>query len=143
MFATGIARSGAYNRTLTPFGFQGEPRNFWEAQNVYASMSPFFHAEKINEPMLMIHGEEDPNSGTFPMQSKRMFAAMNGLGANARLVMLPEEGHGYKARESILHVLWEQEQWLDKYLFSEKEDAVLEGASTEDVIPLVTEATVN
>ena len=143
LFATGIARSGAYNRTLTPFGFQGEPRNFWEAQNVYASMSPFFHAEKINEPMLMIHGEEDPNSGTFPMQSKRMFAAMNGLGANARLVMLPEEGHGYKARESILHVLWEQEQWLDKYLFSEKEDAVLEGASTEEVIPLVTEATVN
>ncbi|WP_440057040.1 prolyl oligopeptidase family serine peptidase (plasmid) [Pseudoalteromonas sp. T1lg65] len=116
LFATGIARSGAYNRTLTPFGFQGEPRNFWEAQDVYANMSPFFHADKINEPMLMIHGEEDPNTGTYPMQSKRMFAALDGLGKTARLVMLPEEEHSYKARESIMHVLWEQEQWLRKYL---------------------------
>ncbi|WP_438270144.1 S9 family peptidase [Pseudoalteromonas galatheae] len=133
LFATGIARSGAYNRTLTPFGFQGEPRNFWEAQNVYANMSPFFHAEKINEPMLMIHGEEDPNSGTFPMQSKRMFAAMNGLGGNARLVMLPEEGHGYKARESILHVLWEQEQWLDTYLFPKEKQEDMEVSPTEPI----------
>lgn len=116
LFVTGIARSGAYNRTLTPFGFQGEERDFWEAQDVYATMSPFFHVEKINEPLLMIHGVEDPNSGTFPMQSERMFAALKGLGKQARLVMLPEEGHGYKARESILHTLWEQEQWLDKYL---------------------------
>ncbi|MEO2267360.1 prolyl oligopeptidase family serine peptidase [Pseudoalteromonas sp. YIC-656] len=120
LFKTGIARSGAYNRTLTPFGFQGEERNFWEGQAVYANMSPFFHAEKINEPMLMIHGKEDPNSGTFPMQSERMFAAMKGLGKDARLVMLPYEAHGYQARKSLLHVLWEQEQWLDKYLLSDE-----------------------
>ncbi len=116
LFKTGIARSGAYNRSLTPFGFQGEERNFWEGQSIYSTMSPFFHAEKINEPLLMIHGKEDPNSGTFPMQSERMYNALKGLGKNSRLVMLPYEGHGYRARESILHVLWEQEQWLDKYL---------------------------
>ena len=119
LFKTGIARSGAYNRTLTPFGFQGEERDFWQAQSVYANMSPFFHAEKINEPMLMIHGKEDPNSGTFPMQSERMYAALKGLGKDARLVMLPYEAHGYRARKSLLHVLWEQEQWLDKYLLND------------------------
>ncbi|MDE3271473.1 alpha/beta hydrolase family protein [Pseudoalteromonas sp. G4] len=118
LFKTGIARSGAYNRTLTPFGFQGEERDFWQGQSVYASMSPFFHAEKINEPMLMIHGKEDPNSGTYPMQSERMYNALKGLGKEARLVMLPYEGHGYRARESILHVLWEQEQWLNKTLLT-------------------------
>lgn len=116
LFKAGIARSGAYNRSLTPFGFQGEERSFWEGQEVYATMSPFFHAEKIDEPMLMIHGKEDPNSGTFPMQSERMFAAMKGLGGNARLVMLPYEQHGYRARESLLHMLWEQQQWLQKYV---------------------------
>jgi dipeptidyl aminopeptidase/acylaminoacyl peptidase len=119
LFKTGIARSGAYNRTLTPFGFQGEERDFWQAQSVYANMSPFFHAEKINEPMLMIHGQEDPNSGTFPMQSERMYAALKGLGKDARLVMLPYEAHGYRARKSLLHVLWEQAQWLDKYLLND------------------------
>ncbi|WP_436971707.1 S9 family peptidase [Pseudoalteromonas lipolytica] len=123
LFKTGIARSGAYNRTLTPFGFQGEERDFWQAQDVYAAMSPFFHAEKINEPMLMIHGQEDPNSGTFPMQSERMYAALKGLGKEARLVMLPYEAHGYRARKSLLHVLWEQEQWLDKYLLSDEKEA--------------------
>jgi len=116
LFKAGIARSGAYNRTLTPFGFQGEERSFWEGQEVYARMSPFFHAEKIDEPMLMIHGKEDPNSGTYPMQSERMFAAIKGLGGNARLVMLPYEQHGYRARESLLHVLWEQYMWLDTYV---------------------------
>jgi dipeptidyl aminopeptidase/acylaminoacyl peptidase len=116
LFKAGIARSGAYNRTLTPFGFQGEERSFWEGQQAYASMSPFFHAEKINEPMLMIHGKEDPNSGTFPMQSERMFAALKGLGGNARLVMLPHEQHGYRARESLLHMLWEQHQWLETHV---------------------------
>ncbi|CCQ10095.1 conserved protein of unknown function [Pseudoalteromonas luteoviolacea B = ATCC 29581] len=132
LFVTGIARSGAYNRSLTPFGFQGEERDFWQAQAVYGEMSPFFHAEKINEPILMIHGQEDPNSGTFPMQSERMFAALKGLGKEARLVMLPEEGHGYQARESIMHVLWEQEKWLEKYLLPPKvvdekpTDAVME-----------------
>jgi dipeptidyl aminopeptidase/acylaminoacyl peptidase len=116
LFAAGIARSGAYNRSLTPFGFQGEERDFWEAQNVYATVSPFFHAEKIDEPMLMIHGMEDNNSGTFPMQSERMFDALNGLGARARLVMLPYESHGYRARASLLHMLWEQQEWLENYL---------------------------
>lgn len=116
LFKAGIARSGAYNRSLTPFGFQGEERSFWEGQDVYAHMSPFFHAEKIDEPMLMIHGKEDPNSGTFPMQSERMFAAMKGLGGNARLVMLPHEQHGYRARESLMHVLWEQYQWLETHV---------------------------
>lgn len=116
LFAAGIARSGAYNRTLTPFGFQGEERNFWEASDTYGAMSPFFHAEKINEPMLMIHGEEDNNSGTFPIQSQRMFAAIKGLGGRSRLVMLPHEQHGYRARESILHMLWEQYTWLETYV---------------------------
>ncbi|MEM7018836.1 MAG: prolyl oligopeptidase family serine peptidase [Pseudomonadota bacterium] len=116
LFKAGIARSGAYNRSLTPFGFQGEERSFWEGQLVYADMSPFFHAEKINEPILMIHGKEDPNSGTFPMQSERMFAALKGLGGNSRLVMLPHEQHGYRARESLLHMLWEQHQWLEKHV---------------------------
>jgi dipeptidyl aminopeptidase/acylaminoacyl peptidase len=116
LFVAGIARSGAYNRSLTPFGFQGEERDFWQAQNVYSAMSPFFHVDKINEPLLMIHGAEDPNSGTFPMQSQRMYAAMKGLGKDARLVMMPHEGHSYRARESILHVLWEQEQWLKQHL---------------------------
>lgn len=116
LFATGIARSGAYNRSLTPFGFQGEERDFWEAQDVYTRMSPFFSANRINEPILFIHGDADNNSGTYPMQSRRMFAAIKGLGGVGRLVMLPHESHGYRARESLLHMLWEQEQWLDKHL---------------------------
>ncbi len=116
LFAAGIARSGAYNRSLTPFGFQGEERDFWEAQNVYETVSPFFHAEKIDEPILMIHGMEDNNSGTYPMQSERMFDALKGLGAEARLVMLPFESHGYRARESLLHMLWEQQEWLSRYV---------------------------
>ncbi|WP_332874197.1 S9 family peptidase [Bowmanella yangjiangensis] len=120
LFKAGIARSGAYNRSLTPFGFQGEERSFWEAQDVYSTMSPFFHAEKINEPMLMLHGEDDPNSGTYPMQSERMFAALKGLGGKARLVMLPHEQHGYRARESLLHMLWEQHQWLETHVKTAK-----------------------
>lgn len=116
LFAAGIARSGAYNRSLTPFGFQGEERDFWEAQEVYATVSPFFHAEKIDEPILMIHGTEDNNSGTYPMQSERLFDALKGLGGKARLVMLPHESHGYRARASLLHMLWEQQQWLEAHL---------------------------
>lgn len=116
LFAAGIARSGAYNRTLTPFGFQSEERNYWEAPEVYNTMSPFMHAEKMNQPLLLIHGEADNNSGTYPMQSERYFNALKGLGATARLVMLPKESHGYRAKESILHVLWEQDEWLEKYV---------------------------
>jgi len=116
LFAAGIARSGAYNRTLTPFGFQSEERSYWEAPEVYNNMSPFMHADKMKTPLLLIHGEADNNSGTYPMQSERYFNALKGLGATARLVILPKESHGYSAKESVLHVLWEQDQWLEKYV---------------------------
>ncbi len=116
LFAAGIARSGAYNRTLTPFGFQAEERSYWDAPDVYYTMSPFMHADKMKTPLLLIHGEADNNSGTYPMQSERYFNALKGLGATVRLVMLPKESHGYAARESILHMLWEQDQWLERYV---------------------------
>jgi dipeptidyl aminopeptidase/acylaminoacyl peptidase len=122
LFAAGIARSGAYNRTLTPFGFQSEERNYWEAPEIYNTMSPFMHAEKVNEPILLIHGEADNNSGTYPMQSERYFNALKGLGATVRLVILPKESHGYRAKESILHVLWEQDLWLEKYVKNKTEE---------------------
>ena len=120
IFRAGIARSGAYNRTLTPFGFQSERRNFWEAPDLYEKVSPFFYADKINEPLLMIHGEADNNQGTFPIQSERLFAAMSGLGGTARLVMLPLEAHGYAAKESTEQVLYEMVQWFDKYVKNAK-----------------------
>lgn len=116
LFRAGIARSGAYNRTLTPFGFQNERRSFWEATDVYVKVSPFAYAHKVNEPILLIHGEMDNNSGTFPIQSERFFHALKGHGATARLVMLPYESHGYQARESILHVLAEMFEWFEKYV---------------------------
>jgi len=116
LFAAGIARSGAYNRTLTPFGFQSEERTYWEAPEIYYTMSPFMHAEKINEPVLLIHGAADNNSGTFPIQSERLFAAIKGLGGQARLVMLPHESHGYQAEESINHMLWEMYEFLERYV---------------------------
>jgi dipeptidyl aminopeptidase/acylaminoacyl peptidase len=116
LFATGVARSGAYNRTLTPFGFQNERRTLWEAPEIYFKVSPFMHAHKINEPILLIHGEIDNNSGTFPIQSRRLFHALKGHGATVRLVFLPHESHGYRAKESILHVLAEQIEWFDKYV---------------------------
>ena len=116
LFAAGIARSGAYNRTLTPFGFQAERRPLWEAPEIYFKISPFMHADKINEPILLIHGEIDSNSGTFPMQSQRLFKAIKGNGGKARLVMLPHESHGYRARESVLHTLAEMIDWFDRYL---------------------------
>jgi dipeptidyl aminopeptidase/acylaminoacyl peptidase len=116
IFRAGIARSGAYNRTLTPFGFQSERRNFWEAPELYEKVSPFFYADKINEPVLLIHGEADNNQGTFPIQSERLFAAISGLGGKARLVMLPFEAHGYAAKESTEHVLFEMVNWMDKYV---------------------------
>ncbi len=122
LFAAGIARSGAYNRTLTPFGFQSEERNYWEAPNIYYDMSPFMHADKMKTPLLLIHGEADNNSGTYPMQSERYFNALKGLGATVRLVMLPKESHGYAAKESILHILWEQDQWLEKYVKNKKKN---------------------
>ncbi|WP_222565615.1 alpha/beta hydrolase family protein [Novilysobacter antarcticus] len=116
LFKAGIARSGAYNRSLTPFGFQAEERNYWQAQDTYMQMSPFNYAHQIKDALLIIHGVDDNNSGTFPVQSERLFAAMKGLGGNARLVMLPNESHGYRARESIMHMLAEEDAWLDKYV---------------------------
>jgi dipeptidyl aminopeptidase/acylaminoacyl peptidase len=116
LFRAGIARSGAYNRTLTPFGFQNERRTLWEASELYLRVSPFMYASKINEPMLMIHGEADDNTGTFPVQSTRMYQAMKGHGATVRLVMLPHEAHGYSGRESIEHVLYEMLAWFDKHV---------------------------
>ncbi len=116
LFAAGVARSGAYNRTLTPFGFQSERRTFWEVPEVYGRMSPFFHAHRINEPILLIHGEADDNSGTFPIQSERLYMALKGHGATVRYTTLPHEAHGYAARESVLHVVWETLTWLDKYV---------------------------
>jgi dipeptidyl aminopeptidase/acylaminoacyl peptidase len=116
LFAAGIARSGAYNRSLTPFGFQAERRSFWEVPEVYDRMSPFRYADQITTPLLLIHGALDSNSGTFPIQSERLFQAVQGNGGTARLVILPYESHGYVARESVLHVLAEEFAWLARWL---------------------------
>jgi len=113
LFKAGIARSGAYNRTLTPFGFQGEERTFWEAEELYTAMSPFNHADQVKAPILLVHGMADDNSGTFPVQSERFFAALKGNGKRVRYVQLPAEAHGYRARESVGHTLWEMVNWLD------------------------------
>jgi len=116
LFRAGIARSGAYNRTLTPFGFQSEERTIWEARDTYLKMSPFLYAEQIKDPILLIHGEADDNSGTFPIQSERMYAAIKGNGGNVRYVTLPFEAHGYAARESVEHTLWEMINWFDQHV---------------------------
>lgn len=116
LFATGIARSGAYNRTLTPFGFQSEERTLWQAADVYAAMSPLLSADKIDAPVLLVHGDADNNSGTWKMQSERMYGALKGLGKDVRLVLLPHESHAYRASESVLHMLWETERWLAQHL---------------------------
>ncbi|MEW5309906.1 MAG: hypothetical protein WDW38_001749 [Sanguina aurantia] len=134
MFACGIARTGAYNRTLTPFGFQNEERTLWQAPDVYARMSPFMNADKIKAPLLLMHGEEDNNPGTFPMQSERFYQALKGHGSPARMVLLPHESHGYTARESVLHTLYEQDQFFEKFAgFGRVDPAYLEesGESSE------------
>lgn len=115
-YACGIARSGAYNRTLTPFGFQSEQRNYWDVPEIYNTMSPFMQADKMKTPMLLIHGEADNNPGTFTLQTERYFQALKNLGAPVRMVLLPKEAHGYAAKENILHTLWEQDQFLEKCL---------------------------
>ncbi len=115
-YACGIARSGAYNRTLTPFGFQSEQRNYWDVPDIYNTMSPFMQANKMKTPLLLIHGEADNNPGTFTLQTERYFQALKNLGAPVRMVLLPKESHGYAAKESILHTLWEQDQFLEKCL---------------------------
>jgi dipeptidyl aminopeptidase/acylaminoacyl peptidase len=120
LFAAGIAESGAYNRTLTPFGFQSERRSYWEAPDIYNGMSPFMYADKVKDPIMLIHGIADNNSGTFPIQSERFYAALKGFGATARLVLLPAESHGYAARETILHKHWEVLNWMNKYVKNKK-----------------------
>ncbi|MDH0862948.1 prolyl oligopeptidase family serine peptidase [Mitsuaria sp. GD03876] len=114
LFKAGIARSGAYNRSLTPFGFQSERRTYWEAQDVYQRLSPFNYADKLKEPLLLIHGEADNNPGTFPIQSARLYQALAGTGGTVRYVTLPHESHGYTARESIGHTLWEMSEWMKR-----------------------------
>ncbi len=116
LFRAGVARSGAYNRTLTPFGFQSERRILWEAPEMYIKVSPFMNAHKIKEPILLIHGEADNNTGTFPIQSERMYQAIRGTGGTVRLVMLPLESHGYAARETTEHVLYEMLDWFDRHV---------------------------
>lgn len=116
VFRAGLARSGAYNRSLTPFGFQSERRTLWEATETYVAVSPLFAAHTLDEPILLVHGEVDNNSGTYPLQSKRLFGAIKGNGGTARLVLLPEESHGYAARESVLHVLAESFEWFDTHV---------------------------
>jgi dipeptidyl aminopeptidase/acylaminoacyl peptidase len=116
LFKAGIARSGAYNRTLTPFGFQSEERTYWQAPEIYNQMSPFMYADKIKTPILLVHGEMDDNPGTFPIQSERLYNAIKGHGGTVRYVVLPYEAHGYSAKENILHLLWEENQWLDKWV---------------------------
>ena len=116
LFKAGIARSGAYNRTLTPFGFQNEDRTYWQAPDLYHDMSPFSYADKIKTPILLIHGEADDNTGTFPINSERLFAAIKGNGGTVRFVFLPYEAHSYRGKENLLHMLWEQYQWLEKYV---------------------------
>ena len=116
LFKAGIARSGAYNRTLTPFGFQNEERTYWQAPEVYYKMSPFSYADKIKTPILLIHGEADNNTGTFPLQSERLFSGIKGAGGTVRFVLLPLESHGYAGRESVLHMFWEMNRWMDTYV---------------------------
>jgi len=116
LFAAGIARSGAYNRTLTPFGFQTERRNYWEATDVYTRLSPFTYAHRITAPLLLIHGAADNNTGTHTVQSERMFQAIQGNGGTARLVLLPAEEHGYRARESVLHTVAEMLDWVARHV---------------------------
>ena len=116
LFRAGFAESGAYNRSLTPFGFQNERRTFWEVPDLYAKMSPFWYANHIKDPILLMHGEADDNSGTFPIQSERLYMALKGHGATVRYVTLPFEAHGYAARETLLHVLAERIAWFDKYV---------------------------
>jgi dipeptidyl aminopeptidase/acylaminoacyl peptidase len=131
LFAAGIARSGAYNRSLTPFGFQAERRNFWEAASVYDRVSPIRYADQISAPLLLIHGELDANSGTFPIQSERMFQALQGTGGTARLVILPHESHSYLARESVLHMLAEQFGWVERWLPERPAEENAEPATVE------------
>jgi dipeptidyl aminopeptidase/acylaminoacyl peptidase len=120
LFKAGLARSGAYNRTLTPFGFQAEERTYWDAPELYYKMSPFSYANKIKTPILLVHGEADDNPGTFPINSERLYNAIKGHGGSVRLVYLPYEAHGYRGKENLLHLLWEQNDWLNRFVKNAK-----------------------
>lgn len=120
LFVAGIARSGAYNRTLTPFGFQNEERTYWQAPQLYYDMSPFSYADKIKTPILLIHGDSDDNTGTYPINSERLFSAIKGAGGTVRFAFLPYEAHSYRGKENILHMLWEQDNWLETYVKPKK-----------------------
>jgi dipeptidyl aminopeptidase/acylaminoacyl peptidase len=127
LFRAGVARSGAYNRTLTPFGFQNERRTLWQAPQVYLEMSPLLAVPKIRDPLLLIHGEKDNNPATTPEQSKRLYHAIKGNGGKARIVMLPHESHTYRARESVGHTLAEMVAWYDKHVKGEGESSEVGG----------------
>jgi dipeptidyl aminopeptidase/acylaminoacyl peptidase len=116
LFSAGIALSGSYNRTLTPFGFQTERRTFWEAPETYLAMSPLLYSNKISAPLLLVHGLEDKNPGTPPLQSTQFFQAIRGNGGRAELLLLPLEGHSYRARESVLRTATAMLDWFDRYL---------------------------
>lgn len=135
LFRAGIARSGAYNRTLTPFGFQQEQRSYWEAPDTYHAMSPFSHAHRIVTPLLLIHGAEDSNPGTFPLQTERFFHALRGHGAVSRYVLLPHEGHGYRGRESVLHTIAEMVDWMTHWVWdaTPREEPVAESEPVDDI----------
>jgi dipeptidyl aminopeptidase/acylaminoacyl peptidase len=128
LFRAGFAESGAYNRSLTPFGFQSERRTFWEVPDLYSKMSPFWYANQVKDPILLMHGEADDNSGTFPIQSERFYMALKGHGATVRYITLPFEAHGYAARETLLHVLAERISWFDKWV----KNAPAKGAETSE-----------
>lgn len=131
LFKAGIARSGAYNRSLTPFGFQSERRNYWKAKEVYDKMSPFNYADKLKTPILIIHGQMDNNTGTFPIQSERLYHAVAGHGGTARYLQLPYESHGYSAYENVMHMLYETDTWLAKWLSPEEVAKVKERQKKE------------
>jgi dipeptidyl aminopeptidase/acylaminoacyl peptidase len=132
LFRAGIARSGAYNRTLTPFGFQAEQRTYWQATPTYTEMSPFTYADRIKAPILLIHGGADDNSGTFPIQSERMYAALKGNGATVRYVVLPNEPHGYRALESTEETLWQMTDWLERYVKAKQQPgSIVAAVATE------------
>ncbi|MFV0421078.1 S9 family peptidase [Oleidesulfovibrio sp.] len=135
LFAAGIARSGAYNRSLTPFGFQHEHRSLWKNPELYKNMSPFFHISKINSPVLIIHGDHDQNAGTHPEQSVRLHQALVGLGKTSRLVLLPYEGHSYYGQESVMHAIWEMTRWLDSHLEPLKEQPQSAGSEPVNAQP--------
>ena len=116
LFRAGVATSGSYNKTLTPFGFQSERRSVWEAPDVYQKVSPFFYADKIKTPVLIMHGADDANPGTTPLQASKLYEAIRGNGGTTRLVMLPHEPHWYAAAESNEQMVYEMLRWFDKYV---------------------------